>query len=229
MKTLFLNPNSNDAITRTLQRQIAAQGLSPASFEVRQLAGAPKIIGSLQDNMKAQRMFKEEYKQLTPGFTRLVMMSSLDTGFDVAREVGEIEVYGFTRSVLAWHRSQAQQLQAITFDPSMTSLYQALFATKENQGVVGHISTLPLAPGEVESAWDAVLNSLRRVCRRLTDASSAPIFIVGAVGLELGETLRQEGFHQVIDPVANLIAHLQSTASAIKAQSVGPPRKSGSN
>ena len=228
MKTLFLNPNSNDAITKTLQRQIAAQGLPPASFEVRQLAGAPKIIGSLQDNMKAQRILKKNYKQLTQGFTRLVMMSSLDTGFDAARDVGEIEVYGFTRSVLAWHRSQAQQLQAITFDSSMTPLYQALFAIKENQGVVLHISTLPLAPGEVESAWDAVLNSLRKVCRQLTDTSSAPIFIVGAVGLELGEALRQEGFHQVIDPVANLIAHLQSTASSMKAQSVSHPLRSGS-
>ena len=214
MKTLFLNPNSNNAITKTFQRQIDAQGLPPASYEVRQLAGAPKIIGSLQDNMKAQRILKKNYKQLTQGFTRLVMMSSLDTGFDAARDVGEIEVYGFTRSVLTWHRSQAQQLQAITFDPSMTSLYQALFAIKETQGVVVHISTLPLAPGEVESAWDAVLKSLRQECRQLSDTSSVPIFIVGAVGLELGEALRQEGFHQVIDPVANLIAHLQSTNGA---------------
>jgi hypothetical protein len=111
----------------------------------------------------------------------------------------------------------------------MTSLYQALFAIKETRGVAGHISTLSLAPGAVGSASDAVLNSLHRACRQLTDSSSAPIFIVGAAGLELGETLRQEGFHQVIDPVANLIAHLQSTASAIKAQSLGPPLKSGSN
>lgn len=215
MKTLFLNPNSNDAITDTLRRQIAAQGLLPASYEVCQLAGAPKIIGSLQQNLEAQRVLKIEYKALTQGFTRLVMMSSLDTGFEAARDVGEIEVHGFTRSVLAWHRSQAQQLQAITFDPSMTSLYEALFAIRENQGVVVHISTLPLAPEEVESSWDAVLSSLRRLCRQMTDASSTPIFIVGAVGLELGEALRQEGFNQVIDPVANLITHLQSADRAL--------------
>lgn len=90
------------------------------------------------------------------------------------------------------------------------------------------MSTLSLAPGAVESAWDAILNSLRRACRQLTDSSFAPISIVGAAGVELGEALRQEGFHQVMDPVANPIAHLQSTAAAIKAQSVVHPLQSGS-
>lgn len=209
MKTLFLNPNSNDAITGTLRRQIAAQGLLPTSYEVRQLDGAPQIIGSTQENAQAQALIEARYTELTRGFTRLVMMSSLDTGFDAARCLGGVEVYGFTRGVLAWHRSQAQQLQAITFDASMTSLYQALFATEENEGVVKHMTVLPLAPGDVAGARDAVLDSLRKMCRQLADCSSAPIFIVGAVGLEFGELLRQEGYQQVIDPVANLIAYLQ--------------------
>ena len=220
MKTLFLNPNSNDAITETLRRQIAAQGLLIDSYEVCQVNGAPKIIGSLQQNLEAQRVFRSNYKRLTQGFTRLMMMSSLDTGFEAAHDEGGMEVYGFTRSVLAWHRSQARQLQAITFDPSMTSLYQDLFSNKENEGVVMHISTLELAPSEVENARDDVLNSLRKKCYKLTASSPVLIFIVGAVGLELGEVLRQEGFHQVIDPVADLIVHLQSTV--IKEKLVPP-------
>lgn len=210
MKTLFLNPNSSDAITKTLSRQIAAQGWLPDSYEVCCLAGAPQIIGSLHDEFKSQALLEQHYKELTCGFTRLVMMSSLDTGFETARRLGGIDVHGFTRSVLAWHRSQAQQLQVITFDSSMTPLYQALFSMEENQSVVLNTTVMAFAPAAVANARGTVLDSLRKICGQLADASSAPIFIVGAVGLDLGEALRQEGFKQVIDPIASLIAHLES-------------------
>lgn len=211
MKTLFLNPNSSDAITQTLRRQISAQGWLPGSYDVRCLAGAPQIIGSLHDEFQSQALLEKHFEELTHGFTRLVMMSSLDTGFETARRLGGIDVYGFTRSVIAWHRSQAQQLQVITFDPSMTPLYQALFSIEENKNVVLNTTVIAFAPAAVADAGVAVLDLLRGTCQQLADASSAPIFIVGAVGLDLGEALRQEGFKQVIDPVASLIAHLQSS------------------
>lgn len=210
MTTLFLNPNSNEAITRTLLRQISAQGLDPARYEVRRLKGAPKIIGSAQDDALAVAQLENHFQSLTSGFSRLVMMSSLDTGFEAARRLGGIEVHGFTRSVLAQHRRLGQRLQAITFDTSMTSLYEALFKAKEHEGVVKSITVLPLAPDDVMRGRQAVLDFLRTVCRELAGASPAPIFIVGAVGLELGELLRQEGLTQVIDPVADLVKYLQS-------------------
>ncbi len=210
MRTLFLNPNSSEAITETLRRQISAHGLSPADYDVQQLDGAPRIIGSARDNALAQTLLEKRFKALTSGFGRLVMMSSLDTGFEAARRLGGIEVHGFTRSVLARHRGLVQQLQAITFDASMTSLYRALFEAREQEGVVQSITVLPLAPGDVARVREAVLDALRKLCGQLAESSAAPIFIVGAVGLELGEVLRQEGFGQVIDPVADLIAQLQS-------------------
>lgn len=211
MKTLFLNPNSSDAITETLKRQIAGQRCLPSSYEVRQLDGAPQIIGSMNENEQAQALLEQHFKELTTGFERLVIMSSLDTGFDAACRLGGIEVHGFTRSVLAWSRLQTQHLQAITFDSSMTSLYQALFAAKENEGIVKHINVLPLAPTDVSQAREAVLASLREMCVKLANSCSSPIFIVGAVGLEFGQLLRREGFGQVIDPIADLIAFLHST------------------
>ena len=212
MKTLFLNPNSSDVITNTLRRQIAAQSLMFGSYEVQCLAGAPRIIGSLNDEDQSKALLEKHFEELTYGFTRMVLMSSLDTGFEIARQIGGIGVYGFTRSVIAWHRSQLQQLQVITFDPSMTSFYQALFSIEENKGVVLSTTVINFAPAAVANAGVALLNLLRRICQQLADTSSMPIFIVGAVGLDLGEALRQEGFNQVIDPVASLIAHLQSVS-----------------
>ena len=214
MRTLFLNPNSSDAITATLRRQISAQGLPPETYEVRQLDGAPRIIGSTQDNASAQALLEARFKELTEGFARLVMMSSLDTGYETACRLGGIEVLGFTRSVLARHRGLGQRLQAITFDASMTSLYRALFEAPEQAGVMQSIAVLPRAPGEVAGDRGVVLETLRTMCEELAAASNAPIFIVGAVGLELGETLREQGFAQVIDPVADLIAHLRSSEPA---------------
>lgn len=210
MRTLFLNPNSSEAITETLMRQISAQGLNPASYEVRQLEGAPTIIGSAQENAMAVALLEEQFKTLTSGFARLVMMSSLDTGFEAARRLGSIEVHGFTRSVLARHRCLRQRLQTITFDTSMSSLYRALFQAKEHLGVVQSISVVPLAPGDVMQGRNAVLEPLRKTCQKLAKSCPAPIFIVGAVGLELGEVLRREGVAQVIDPISDLVAHLHS-------------------
>lgn len=209
MKTLFLNPNSSDAITEILRRQVAAQGWLPDSYDVRCLAGAPQIIGSLHDEVQSEALLEKHYQELTQGFSRLVMMSSLDTGFETARRLGGIDVYGFTRSVMAWHRSQSQQLQVITFDPSMTPLYQALFSIEQNKGVVSNTRVMAFPPAAVAKARVVVLDLLRSTCQQLADTSSAPIFIVGAVGLDLGETLRQEGFTQIINPIASLIAHLQ--------------------
>lgn len=211
MKTLFLNPNSSDAITKTLSQQIATQNLILGSYEVQCLAGAPRIIGSLHDEDQSKALLEKHFKKLTNGFTRLVMMSSLDTGFETARQIGGIDVYGFTRSVIAWHRSQMQQLQVITFDPSMTPFYQALFSIEENKGVVLNTTVIDFSPAAVADARVEILDLLRRICQQLTDTSSMPIFIVGAVGLDLGEALRQEGFKQVIDPVVSLISHLQSS------------------
>lgn len=210
MKTLFLNPNSSEAITNILRHQIAAQGLPLADYDVRQLDGAPRIIGSAADNALAEALLEERFRTLTSGFQRLVMMSSLDTGFEAAQRLGGIEVHGFTRSVLAQHRRLGQQLQAMTFDASMTPLYSALFDSGAHKGVVQSITALPLAPGDVAGAKEAALAALRTLCRQLVQASPSPVFIVGAVGLELGEVLRQEGFGQVIDPVADLVAYLQS-------------------
>lgn len=211
MKTLFLNPNSSDAITDTLKHQIASHICLPSSYEVRQLDGAPLIIGSMKENEQARALLEKHFKELTIGFQRLVIMSSLDTGFEAASRIGGIEVHGFTRSVLAWSRLQAQQLQAITFDTSMTHLYRALFAARETEGIVKHINVLPLAPTDVGLRREAVLPALREMCARLSNSCSSPIFIVGAVGLELGQLLRREGFRQVIDPIADLIAFLHST------------------
>ena len=172
MRTLFLNPNSSEAITQTLRRQISAHGLSPADYDVQQLDGAPRIIGSARDNALAQTLLEERFKALTSGFGRLVMMSSLDTGFEAARRLGGIEVHGFTRSVLARHRSLRQHLQAITFDASMTPLYRTLFESREQEGVVQSIAVLPLAPGDVASAREAVLDALRKLCQQLAQAST---------------------------------------------------------
>jgi Asp/Glu/hydantoin racemase len=211
VKTLFLNPNSSHAITETLKRQIASHSCLPSDYEVRQLDGAPLIIGSMNDNEQAQALLEKHFRELTTGLQRLVIMSSLDTGFEAARRLGGIEVHGFTRSVLAWSRLRSQQLQAITFDPSMTHLYRALFGAKETEGIVKHINVLPLAPADVGQAREAVLGALRGMCAKLSDSCSSPIFIVGAVGLEFGQLLRQEGFRQVIDPIADLMAFLRST------------------
>ena len=49
--------------------------------------------------------------------------------------------------------------------------------------------------------------------RELAGSSPDRIFVVGAVGLEMAATLREEGMHSLIDPVADLLAWLRHPGS----------------
>jgi Asp/Glu/hydantoin racemase len=209
MKTLFLNPNSSAEITEIMRRQIGSQGLPSKSYDIQKLEDAPRIIGSAQDNAIAKKILEENFRQLISGFTRLVLMSSLDTGFESASSMGGIEVYGFTRSVLARYNHLEKGLKVITFDPSMTRLYREIFEEDQFKGVVQSINVLPLAPSAVMHGQEDVINSLSNLCWKLSQNSETPIFILGAVGLRLGEELRKDGLTLIIDPIADLINHLQ--------------------
>lgn len=211
MRTLFLNPNSSNRITAVFRQHIDARVKQKVDYQVKLVDGAPPIIASADDNARASHLLQERFEDLSIGFSRVVLMSSLDTGFDCLHGTTEIEVCGFTRSVLAWHRSRGQRLQAITFDDSMTPLYQRLFAADGNDGVVHSITAVEISPLDVAGSQKAALLLLQSLCQRLARTSTDPIFIVGAVGLELAECLRSE-HRQVIDPVDDMLAYLGISA-----------------
>lgn len=209
MKTLFLNPNSNDEITNVMRRQISAQVLPSAKYDIQNIKDAPNIICSAQDDAIAQELLSRNFRDITSGFTRLVLMSSIDTGYQLACSINSIEVHGFTRSILARYKHLGKGLRAITFDPSMTFLYREIFESHPYLGVVQSINVLPLAPSAVANDKHHVLNTLNDLCWKLSQTSNTPIFIVGAVGLQFGEELRREGLNLVIDPISDLIDHLR--------------------
>uniref|UniRef100_UPI00104A5769 aspartate/glutamate racemase family protein n=1 Tax=Variovorax sp. BK018 TaxID=3450241 RepID=UPI00104A5769 len=214
MRTLFLNPNSSDEITATLRRHIARCGWHADEWEVAKVEGAPRIIGTALENAQAVEALDRRLCSLRAGFDRVVVMSSLDTGYDIVRgQLGDA-AFGFTRSVLAQHRSLGRKLQVITFDMSMTALYERAFDATGHGSVVGNWRVLDAMPAAVAARPDDALAELRRRCRELEPASQDKIFVVGAVGLELAAALRAEGLHSVIDPVADLLAWLRAAESS---------------
>lgn len=210
MNTLFLNPNSSEEITATLRRHIGRSGWPLDSWEVRKVESAPKIIGSLAQNADAEAALARELPRLGAGFDRIVMMSSLDTGYEIARKTFGDAAFGFTRSVLAQHRRLDRRLQIVTFDKDMTSLYERAFEAAGHSALVDNWSVLDWMPTAVAARPHLALDELRALCRRLEEASSQPIFVVGAVGLELAAALRREGMQGLIDPVSDLLGWLGS-------------------
>jgi Asp/Glu/hydantoin racemase len=208
MKTLFLNPNSSDVITATLRRHIERCGWPVDRWDVKKVEGAPQIIGSLAQNAEAEAALVRELPALSVGFDRVVMMSSLDTGYEIARQRFGDTAFGFTRSVLAQHRRLDHRLQIVTFDRDMTPLYEQAFETAGHSAIVAGWTVLDLTPAAVAARPQAALDEVRAVGRRLGEASTHPIFIVGAVGLELAAQLRSEGMTGLVDPVADLLAWL---------------------
>ena len=210
MKTLFLNPNSSDQITATLRSHIGRCGWPADRWEVRKVESAPKIIGSLAQNAQAEAALASELPRMDDGFDRIVMMSSLDTGYEISRKTFGDAAFGFTRSVLAQHRRLDHRLQIVTFDKDMTSLYERAFEAAGHSAVVDNWSVLDLMPTAVAARPHVALHELRSLCQRLKKASPQPIFVVGAVGLELAAALWHEGMHGLINPVSDLLDWLGS-------------------
>lgn len=214
MRTLFLNPNSSDRITATLRRHIERCGGPCGRWDVAQVEGAPRIIGSAQENEQAAKALDRSLPALCAGFDRVVMMSSVDTGYDMARRHMGDAAFGFTRSVLARHRRLGRKLQVITFDKDMTQLYERAFDATGHASVVGRWRVLDdLTPASVAAHPDAAIAAVRQLGRALAASSPDGIFVVGAVGLELAATLRDEGLHSLIDPVSDLLAWLGAARS----------------
>lgn len=212
LKTLFLNPNSSGEITDLFRCLIAARIAPDAAYEVAMLDGAPRVIASEADNAYACALLLERAAGWLGRYERIVLMSSLDTGFDALQDRTGLEVRGFTRSVLSWHKSRGRSVHAVTFDASMTPLYEHLFTSGTHAGVVQGVSTLPISPADVAGSRDHVLAALRAMCCKLKQTSAAPLFIVGAVGLQFSEILRHEEGMCIIDPIADMLAQLRVRA-----------------
>ncbi|WP_076999675.1 aspartate/glutamate racemase family protein [Variovorax sp. KK3] len=208
MKTLFLNPNSSDKITVTLRRHIDRCGGPAGQWDVAKVVDAPSIIGSAAENLEAEAVLDQSLHALTAGYDRVVMMSSVDTGYDIARRQLGNAAFGFTRSVLSQHRRLGHRLHVVTFDAGMTALYEQAFEETGHRAVINDWLVLDLTPSAVAARPEAALAGLRELCREIATSPGDGIFVVGAVGLELAATLRGEGIRSLIDPVADLLAWL---------------------
>lgn len=204
MKTLFLNPNSSDEITATIRRHVARGGWPAQCWAVAKVDGAPRIIGSAADNALAEAALAAALPTLGAGFERIVTMSSIDTGLAIAKRQFGAAAFGFTRSVLARHARLGQRLQIVTFDREMTAIYEAAFDATGHGEVVDGWSVIDCNPSTIAARPQVALPDLRERCERM--GRGRPIFVVGAVGLELAASLRAKGMTQVIDPVADLLA-----------------------
>lgn len=210
MRTLFLNPNSSAEITSTLRRHVERCGWPADRWEILKVDDAPRIIGSVSQNAEAEAAVERALPVLSRGFDRVVMMSSLDTGYHIARQRLGDEAYGFTRSVFSQHRRLGRQLQIITFDKSMTSLYESAIDATGHRMVVAGWTVVDLEPAAIAAQPSLALEKLRTACRDLASTSIHPIFVVGAVGLALTEELRRVGMTGLVDPVSDLLAWLGS-------------------
>ena len=208
MKTLFLNPNSSEEITATLRRHIGRGGWPVNWWEVAKVDDAPRIIGSASQNAEAEAAVERALPALSNGFDRVVMMSSVDTGYDTARRRFGDQAYGFTRSVLAQHHRLGQQLQIVTFDKAMTALYESTVEAAGHRAVVAGWTVIDRVPSAVAAQPSLALEELHTVCGDLAKTSWHPIFVVGAVGLALTEELRSNGMTGLVDPVSDLLRWL---------------------
>lgn len=208
MKTLFLNPNASVATTATLRRFIERAGWPAGIWQACRLEGAPELIGSVEDNLRAEQVLAERLPALAAGADRVVLMSSLDTGFAIARRKLACPVFGFTRGVLAHRHAQGQRLQALTFGHAMASSYEEIFCAGAHAGVVESHTTLEVGPHAAVAGRERTFAAVQETCERLAGTSPSPIFLVGVIGLDMAVELRSRGL-PLIDPVADLLRWLE--------------------
>jgi len=208
MRILFLNPNSSEAITKSFAQAIAQHIQPQCRFEVRRTPEAPTVISSDEENLASETLLLASIPPLLDDYDKVVLMSSVDTGFEVLAPLAPDVVVGFTRAVLLHHIHQAQPLQLITFDPAMTPLYQKIIDELHASPLITNHEVLAIAPNAVANQEAQTLQQLERLCTDMTKRYTSPIFIVGAVGLRFADQLRTHHGWPIVDPIHDLLAYL---------------------
>lgn len=209
MRVLFLNPNSSEAITKSFEQAIAQHIQPQCQFEVRRTPDAPTVISSDEENLASETLLLASIPPLLDHYDKVVLMSSVDTGFETLAPLAPDTVVGFTRAVLQHHINQAQPLQLITFDPAMTPLYQRIIdELHAAPPLIMNHEVLAIAPNAVANQEAQTLQQLKRLCTDMTKRYTSPIFIVGAVGIRFADQLRTHHGWPIVDPIHDLLAYL---------------------
>lgn len=211
MTTLFLLPNDNPPLARRFHERIESAGGVPGGWAVECTPCAPQVIASPEDDRRAAAAAAAHLRTQGARWSRVVLMSSVDTGYDEVQAQAGIEAFGFTRCVLGWHRSQGRTLEVVTFGRAMTARYERIF--REHEGVVQGHAVLDVSPAALASSSPAEVAAVARLCDVRHEASGAPVFLVGALALDLADRLRSDSRGWIVDPVADALAFLRRAAA----------------
>jgi len=215
MRTVFLNPNSNAQLARRFEERIEAAGGVPGDWAVRCVPQAPHVITSPAEDRAAATATLNSVCAQGQAFDRVVLMSSVDTGYQEIRRLPGLHVFGFTRSVLGWHRAMGTRLQVVTFGIAMSAQYESIFRDEGNESVVQGHTVIEVSPAHLADGASSVSTEVASVCDLRHAASGTPVFLVGALALDLSDRLRGDSRCWIVDPIADLLAFLRHSIPSV--------------
>lgn len=202
MKILVINPNSNDSVTRGMERALHAQGVADGvEIECRTLAAGPFGIESDDDIRAVVPLVVAEIVN-SDGYDAFVIACYSDPGLDESRAISTKPIFGIHESAVREAAKDGRRFGVLALGSE--SIQRHVVYVKQLGYQALHAGERPLNISVDQAANDpGVLQKIVTIGRELVDEDGADIIILGCAGLADHRSAAQQAIGvPVIDPVS---------------------------
>ncbi|QQA41983.1 aspartate/glutamate racemase family protein [Pelagovum pacificum] len=205
MRIAVLNPNSSEAVTRSMARCLERQvALTDHQIDCHTLTSAPKGIETDEDVRAVAPKAADWVRSVEADACVIACFS--DPGLTEAREVAGKPVFGIAESAYGRTLVLGQRFGVISLGQSSISRHRAMI---ERMGILSRLGgdrAVEMSVAEANDA-DRAASRIAAVGRQLREEDGADVLVLGCAGMgEQRERLQEETGCIVIDPVQAAVA-----------------------
>jgi allantoin racemase len=170
MRLLIINPNSSTTVTARIDSAAQAACLPGEAITTIRAAGAPELIVTPEDALKAEQAVTQTLAAWTRPVDGVILASFGDTGLDAVRAQTDLPVVGIAQSAYAMASVLGPRMSIVSFAPSMAD---ALRKTALGYGHVDRLVAMHMVegaswndPGDIQVQFEAQLLDLCQTSAR---------------------------------------------------------------
>ncbi len=203
MKTLIVNPNTTDAVTRIIQEE--ARRSAPPHHEIVAVSArfGTQYVENRAEAAIAGHAVLDAIAAHGEDCDAVIVAAFGDPGVEAARELFDVPVVGISESAFHFAYLLGRRYSVVCMTPRLRTWYIECAHAADMSARLASVRALPTLPGTLETARTAARAALLEQCLRAVDEDDAEVLIVGGGPLAgLARELAPELPVPVIDGVS---------------------------
>lgn len=197
MKILVINPNSNQEMTRTIQKTAEEFAAKEFTVECRRNPEAPDFIETYEDEIKTAPGMIKMVKENEEHFDAFIIACHCDPNLDVLKEITKKPVIGIGEASMRIAALLGHKFSVISTSPHSIPNKEALIRKYHLQGALASIR----APAEDRQYLDED-DTYYQTALEAIEKDGAEVIVLGCAGLSgLDKRLQQKLNAPVLDGV----------------------------